>query len=304
MKFKFPNYFALLLLALLSLNAASAWAVDVSSAPTSIANAYSDLDMRARLAVKANAQDCQGEQCIINEAFDQKVQRLGGLLAATAYTVYPDLGKKVADFKFSVVNKKSAGMASNAAGKIVVFRGVQNLDLSDDALSFVLAREMGHVIGGHHHKNISTKVLFSVMASILFPAATLFSASHVAAEATTTVVTSVASTVTSFVGSEVAISKIKPNQLADADQIAVTLLEAQGWDGTPVVTALQLQDFKINGWVKDLQVSVNKLNPPIDYGSLEDGKSDQAKADGVKQVIGVFPAQSSLGQVSPANSPP
>ena len=53
-------------------------------------------------------------------------------------------------FTFGVVDKKNAGTASNGAGKVVLFRGLQHLELRDDALSFVIAREMGHVIGEHH----------------------------------------------------------------------------------------------------------------------------------------------------------
>jgi predicted Zn-dependent protease len=267
------------LLALLSGYVASAWAIDMGNTSASITNAYSDLDMRMRLATKSNEPVCQAEQCAVNDVFDQKVQILGERLANTAYKTYPDLSKKVPNFTFNVENKKESGIASNAAGRIVVFRGVQYLELSDDALSFVLAREMGHVIRRHHQKNVATKILFSVVASILFPAATLLSASHIAAEATTTVMTSVASTVTSFVGSEVVISKIKPNQLLDADEVAIALLEAQGWDSSSVAATLQLKEFGENGWMKDLQMTVRNLNHFI----------DKANADAVKHLTQVIP---------------
>ena len=261
-------------------NIGSAWALDIEENTANVANLYSDVDMRVRLAIKSNDDACQDEECIIvNDAFDQKVQVLGESLAATAYNTYPNLSKKISQFTFTVVNKKESGMASNAAGKIVVFRGVQYLDLSDDALSFVLAREMGHVIGRHHNKNMVTKVLFSVAASILFPAVTLLSASNVAAEATTTVVTSLASTATSLVGSEVAISKIKPNQLVDADNIAMTLLDIQGWDSKSVISALHLKDFSANGWMKDLQLTVNSLSRFVE-------SADKSK---VRHLTQVFP---------------
>ncbi len=155
-------------------------------------------------------------------------------------------------------------MASNASGKVVVFRGVQYLELSDEALSFILAREMGHIIAGHHNKNTSTKILFSVLASVLFPAASLLAASNVAAQATTTAVTSVASTATSYFGSEVAISKIKPNQLTEADNIAITLLETQHWDERSAASVLQFDVMDMNGWLKDVQTTVHYLNHQMD----------------------------------------
>jgi len=241
---------------LLSLHTPAAFSLDLESAPANITNAYSDIDMRLKLAVKQNEKACSGEQCLANKAFDAQVQKLGTRLSATAYKTYPGLEKRITGFTFSVAEKKDAGTASNGSGRIVVFRGIQSLDLSDDALSFILAREMGHVIGRHHNKNSTTKIIFSVLASVVFPAATLLSASNVAAQATSTAVTSVASTATSFIGSEVAISKIKPNQLMEADNIAIKLLENQNWDMASVASMLQFEDTGKNGWLKDLQLSV------------------------------------------------
>jgi len=241
---------------LLSLHTPVAFSLDLESAPSSITNVYSDIDMRLKLAVKPNEKACSGDQCVANKAFDAQVQKLGMRLSAAAYKTYPGLEKKVAGFSFSVAEKKAAGIASTGTGKIVIFRGIQNLELSDDALSFILAREMGHVIGRHHNRNGTTKILFSILASVVFPAATLLSASNVAAQATTTAVTSIASTATSFIGSEVAISKIKPNQLMEADNIAIKLLETQNWDMSSVANMLQFEDVDKNGWLKDLQISV------------------------------------------------
>jgi len=241
---------------LLSMHTSVAFSLDLESAPASITNVYSDIDMRLKLAVKPNEKACSGDQCLTNKAFDAQVQKLGVRLSAAAYKTYPGLEKKVSSFTFSVAEKKAAGIASTGTGKVVIFRGIQNLELSDDALSFILAREMGHVIGRHHNRNGTTKILFSILASVVFPAATLLSASNVAAQATTTAVTSIASTATSFIGSEVAISKIKPNQLMEADNIAIKLLEAQNWDMSSVANMLQFEDVDKNGWLKDLQISV------------------------------------------------
>lgn len=268
MRIRFCNYLVLLnlvllALALLSSDVVSAQELDVKKVPASISNVYSDIDMRVRLATKPNIEACSGEQCLLNSAFDTQVQHLGEHLATIAYQLYPDLGKRVSNFTFSVAEKKEPGMASNGAGKIVVFRGIQQLELSEDAIAFILAREMGHVIGRHHNKNTSTRIVFSVLASILFPAVTLLSASNVAAQATTTAVTSVASTATSYLGSEVAMSKIKPGQLVEADTIAVALLDAKGWDMRSVASTLQFEAAEKNGWLRDLNASVQNLDKLI-----------------------------------------
>lgn len=265
MTFKISNYLILSILLLLNCNIAFAQVIDIKanqggSAPATISNIYSDIDMRMRLATKPNAQACTGETCVANNLFDTQVTELGERLAVTAYKTYPDLKERVKNFTFIVVDKKEPSMASNGAGKIVVFRGIQNLELSKDALNFILAREMGHVIGRHHNKNASTKIIFSVLASVLFPAVSLLSASNVAAQATTTWATSIASTATSYLGSEAAISTIKPNQLIESDDIAIHLLEAQASDAQAIASNLTFAETETNGWLKDLHETCQRLN--------------------------------------------
>lgn len=280
MTIKLFNYLALSALLTLHCNFAPAQVMDVNnphsqSAPVAtISNIYSDIDMRMRLAAKPNAGPCLGEACVLNSAFDAQVQRCGETLATAAYKAYPDLRKRVKNFTFIVVDKKELGMASNGAGKVVVFRGIQNLELSEDALSFILAREMGHVIGRHHNKNASTKILFSVLASVLFPAISLLSASNVAAQATTTAVTSIASSATSYIGSEAVISKIKPSQLIESDDIAIHLLDIQGWDMRSVASILQFEGVGTNGWIKDLYNTAQYLNNLINIEDASEAKSE------------------------------
>ena len=254
----------LIALVLLLCNTACVQMPDIERKQASLINAYSDIDMRMSLAAKFNDNACSEELCaVMNSAFEMQVQRLGERLAATAYKLHPGLDKRIAAFTFSVADKKEAGMASNGAGKIVVFRGIQYLGLSDDAISFILAREMGHVIGRHHNRNTSIKLLFSALASVLFPAASLLGVSNLAAEASTTIVTSAASTATSFISSEVTISKIKPKQLIESDNIAIALLENLGWNKRSVASRLQFENLDQNIWLRDLHTTVQYLNNQI-----------------------------------------
>jgi hypothetical protein len=231
----------------------------------SISDIYSDVDMRVRLAVKPDAAPCVAESCNFNQEFDARVQQLGAQLSTSAYTVYPSLKARVKQFTFGVVDKKDAGTASNGAGRVVLFRGLQQLELSDDALSFVMAREMGHVIGDHHASNTYTKLIISVVASVAFPALAVISASSAAAQATTatTLLTSAASTATSMVGSEVALARMKPTQLVESDEIALNLMNHQGWDMRSAASVLQFDETGStnpqNGWMQDLQISEVQL---------------------------------------------
>jgi hypothetical protein len=258
----------LVTLYLLSLSAAQAGEVVPKSAPEaapvlapSISDIYSDVDMRVRLAVKPDAAPCVAQSCNLNQEFDARVQQLGAQLSVSAYTVYPTIKKRVKQFSFGVVDKKDPGTASNGAGKVVLFRGLQQLNLSDDALSFVIAREMGHVIGDHHATNTYTKLAISLLATVAFPALAVISASSAAAQATTatTLLTSAASTATSVVGSEVALARMKPTQLAESDEIALNLMNHQGWDLRSTASILQFDDVDSaspqNGWLQDLQIS-------------------------------------------------
>lgn len=229
-----------------------------------ISSFYSDMDMRLRLAVKADEKACSASTCAENLAFDARVQLIGESLAKSAYIIYPDLKKTTPQFSFDVVDKKVLGSASNASGKVVLFRSIQHLDLDDTATAFIIGREMGHVIAHHHKSNAKTKLLFTVLTGVLFPAASIISASSAAAQATTatTLMTSAASTVTSIVGSEVALSRIKPTQLTEADDIAMALLEYDGLTTTQIAQSLAFipEKEQSDGWEKDLYLSVHNVN--------------------------------------------
>ena len=237
---------------------AMAGAADI---PTGISDVYSDIDMRIRLSAKSSAPACTAEQCAENLVFDARVQSLGRYLRKAAAVLYPQHEKVITSFNFEVAEKQDAGTASNNRGLVVVFRGIQDLQLSDDALGFVIAREMAHVIAGHHVTNTSTKLVISALASVLFPAVAIIGASSAAAQASTatSLITSAASTATSMVGSEVAMAKMKPTQLSQADEIARTIMEKCEWNMRSAESVLTQGDPPRTAWMLDLQASQNYL---------------------------------------------
>ena len=274
---------------------------DETIVPDGISNTVSDVDMRVRLAAKPNLAPCTAEGCAENQAFDARVQQMSTQLVAAAYVLYPTLQKRVPQFNFSVIDKIEPGTASNGAGRVVLFRGLQQLQLDDNALGFVMAREMGHVIGKHHSKNISTKLIISALASIAFPALAVISASSAAAQASTatTLLTSAASTATSMVGGEVALAKMKPNQLMEADEIALKLLSEQEWDMRTATNVLQLDDYTQNSWTKDLQLSNNTLQKLVEQEDtavveLEDDFIADADEDIASDTIEIHALQADI----------
>ena len=212
--------------------------------------------------------------------------QLGQKLATVAYDLYPKLEKRVPYFQFSVVDKEAAGTASNAEGDIVLFRGLQYLALNDEALNFIIAREMGHVIGQHHTRNTATKLIISAIASVVFPVAGIIAASSTAAQASTisSVITSAASTATSYVGSKVAMVSVKPSQLAESDAIANSMLESQGLSYHQVLNGLPEAEENATSWLKDLQKSKLKLQARLkmqDY-TIALAKAAQPQTGAVK----------------------
>jgi Zn-dependent protease with chaperone function len=257
---------------------------DSTIVPTAVSDAIADMEMRIKLATKANALPCQAQHCEDNAAFDQRIQHLLQHQVATAYVEYPALRQAMPNFEAQVIEKSEFGTASNSRGKLLFFRGLQTLHLSDDALSFIIAREMGHVIGKHHNKNTGTKLLISALATVLFPAVGIIAASSTAQQASTatTLVTSAGSTFTSLVGGEVAVARMKPTQLQQADDIALKLMRAQGVDLANLLLDLPAEKENPNSWLEDLAATKRYLQVKV--------KADAETAE-VYQMPPAFVAQ-------------
>ncbi len=283
------------LLALLQYATENANAAEVPI-PSGISDLYSDIDMRVRLSAKASALACVAEECAENSAFDARIDVIGHYLSKAALMAYPQKRKVIDNFNFSVADKLEAGTVSNNKGQIVVFRGVQGLQLSDDALGFVIAREMSHVLAGHHVTNTSTKLIISALASVLFPAFAIIGASSAAAQASsaTTLISSAASTATSMVGSEVVMAQMKPSQLNQADEMARNIMEKNEWDMRSVESVLT-QDGVVKGaWMLDLQASRYTLKAIIEE---EDASITDIPADYVEDDSDIITVQYPLPEI-------
>jgi hypothetical protein len=133
-------------------------------------------------------------------------------------------------------------------------------------LAFVIGREMGHVICRHHDENSGNSILLSVLVGVLFPASNIFNVLHgsaAVANATsstfaTTAATTAASSATSYAGSQALLASVKPDQLREADAIAVKLLAGTGWSGRDTADILEActQVEGNSAWTKDFRISV------------------------------------------------
>ena len=234
---------------------------------------YSEFDMRLQLVTAADAPACKEAECVADRAFDQRILVIGRRLADAAFRQHADLHLRFARFEFVVADKRDPGAASSAAGSVAIYRGVRQLELDDAALAFVLAREMSHIIAGHHDENVTTSVLVGIAAQILFPflnlpslisggAATTAAATSAASATATTMTTTAVASAASFAGSRALRATFRPQQVIEAEGIAMDMLAAAGWDGREVADQLQAMPAQLPdgpGWTEELRDSMRRI---------------------------------------------
>jgi hypothetical protein len=223
--------------------------------PSEVGSMYSEVELQANLALIADS-NCRGKECDAAAVFRSRVERLGKRLGAAAGALAADSGLAAPRFSITVPGKEDIGTLSSASGNIVVFDGVRTLELSDPALAFLIAREMGHVIAKHHEENTATGIAVSVAVAVLFPVAGLLQGVEAAYTAST-----LATTATSFAGSRVVRNFYADEQQREADAHAMLILARAGWAPHDVALALKAALFLDgDGWLAELRVSRRWLN--------------------------------------------
>jgi hypothetical protein len=229
--------------------------------PQPVSEVYSEVNLRLQLATTADARyKCAESECDASKDFEMRVARLGARLADKAFELYPDLRERVERFEFVTSDKAEPGTISNASGTVVVFSGTRALELSDPALAFILAREMGHVIGHHHTENTATRIIVTVLTQLLLPVSGLFHALALvpgASSAASASATTATTTAASFLGSRAVIATYRPQQLAEADTIALTVLARLGYEPQETADALAESEQRLDdsSWPQDLRAS-------------------------------------------------
>jgi Zn-dependent protease with chaperone function len=262
-------------------------------APTALSDVYSQANMQLRLATTANAQEgCAESECVERVVFDQRVARTGARLAAAAYQAYPELAERIAGFDFGVLDKAEPGTASTAGGYVAVLRPVSSIATADEALSFVMAREIGHVVAQHHERNTATSLVISVLTSVLAPFVNVAKLLALVYSGTTSAIASASVTVASFASSQVLIESYRPGQLEEADAIAMKLLSPLGYDARAVTAGFARADLQSppTRWMRELQESVERL-AAVDKGDAQFGLGDAAPH--------AAPVQAGYAQASP-----
>jgi Zn-dependent protease with chaperone function len=241
------------------------------AAPLAVSKVYSSANLQLMLAVSPSGPACDELDCLLRADFDQRVAQAGARLSEAAYRSHPDLAACVPAFEFLVADKADAGTASSAAGEIVILRPVGALALSDEALAFVMAREMGHVIGRHHEENTGFSLMTSIVTTLLAPAINVAKLLASVSSGATAVSASAALTAGSFAGSRMLIESYRPRQREEADEIALALMRELGYLPGKVLAGFSgtaMPDSPIR-WVRDLRMTIDQLRAQAEFADAD-----------------------------------
>ena len=222
-----------------------------------------------------------------------QILRIAESLQAAARGLYADKMKSLGGFDVYIADSKDAETLSSATGKIALYGGIAQLKPVDDWLAFVVAREMGHVLAGHHDQNSAASILTSVIMNLIIPGSGLLK------------------TALSFAGSQAAAASGSEKQTQEADEVALKLLEAAGYTSRTVALNLAQgpldERLGTSSWANALRLSARTLiarqsaSTPIAVTTFASAVVAQAANDGTTAAVAGL-AASGLG-VETASTP-
>ncbi|HEY4371238.1 MAG TPA: M48 family metalloprotease [Burkholderiales bacterium] len=209
-----------------------------------------------------------------NAAFHEQVRRIAGNLQAAARVLYPEQMKRLGAFDVYVGDAENCSTMSSGTGKVAINAGFSKRNPADDWLAFVVAREMGHVLAGHHDNNSGASLAVSVLMNFIVPGS------------------GVIKSVISFAGSQIAANSGHDRQLKEADEVAMKLLEGAGYTRKSVALNLRLAPLAADidtSWAKDFRASALHLTgaplaPVADTATAAAGVAATLQDAGVAQT--------------------
>lgn len=229
--------------------------------PTAVSEVYSEVDLQMKLATASPPTEEQSDDQCLQLEYQRQIRKLMERIEVTARRLNPDLEERGVKFRFEVAPSAEAGVLSNAGGVVIVLQGTQDMHLPDSVLAYVIAREMGHVIGRHHDENSAATVAFSVLTQVLFPAAALIKGLAVVLP-TTVAGTAITASAVSYLGATALKTTYRSDHLREAEEIALTLLAESGWDLFEIAGEAESVIVKEGGstWSEELGQSLARLD--------------------------------------------
>lgn len=177
-----------------------------------------------------------------------EVGQIASVLQKTALQRYPDLAwcsprENGNCFDVYVVEGEETGSSSSANGRIALTLGLGRWRVHDGVLAFAIAREMGHVIAGHHAERSSISLVTSVVLNLLLPGS------------------GVLKSLISTGGARLAAVSRHNAQAIEADAIALGLLQGAGFRLPDIANSLRTMPVAIDqsSWSKDFARSSTTL---------------------------------------------
>lgn len=191
-----------------------------------------------------------GEQAAANAAFAAQVKRIAASLESAAKIAYPEAMARIGAFDVYIGESDELGTMSSGSGRIAINGGIAKLNPTDDWLAFVIAREMGHVVAGHHDSNSGASIVVSLLMNLVVPGSGLIKSAI------------------AFAGSQIAAGSKHDKQLVEADAAAVKLLDGAGYPAKSVVLNLKLnplsEETSKGSWAESFRTSTRNLIATVD----------------------------------------
>lgn len=226
-------------------------------APQPIGAAYSEANLQRNLLL-SETRACRPDSCGAVAAFNRRVLRTGERLVRAAADEARTQPIPRVDIR--LLDTTERGTASSAAGTIVVHGGTRELDPGEPALAFLLARELGHLLAGHHHEDSATSLAFSVVGTLLLPVGNILRGAAAALTAGDGI--AAATTAASYVGASAYKATYRADQLREADLVALRLTIRAGWSLEEIADSLAAVAPRLGGegWSGELLASKARLD--------------------------------------------
>ncbi len=220
-----------------------------------------------------------------NAALDltRQINRVSTGLQQAAHGLYGSKMKTLGAFDVYVADSAEAETLSSATGKIALYAGIAQLAPSDEWLAFVIAREMGHVLAGHHDDNSAASIITSVIMNLIIPGSSLLKSA------------------VSLVSSQTAAAAGGERQVHEADEIGLRLLEAAGYRLGGLAQALtagpSAERLGAGSWARTFQQSASNIQaraaetaPALAHTGVQQTAQLLPQVDAARTVIAQVPA--------------
>lgn len=220
-----------------------------------IHTAYSDFKLtvfatpREPLATCGPPRDCVADPPLIR--LQAEIEVIAVRLGQAANQLSPELPERIPRIEVFVAEKEAPGASSSPGGRIAVHSGISALGLSQEELAFAVGREIGRLAHAHHREAASAGVTASLATNLALANTTVASLVLLDFLLPWGALMKFAAAFGSSVAAQTA---VEDSQQEEADEFAVRLLSAAGYD--PARLRRELPAADRTGWAASFSASL------------------------------------------------